>query len=84
MPSAVVFGARNLGGAIARGLLADGYQVASVARTKADLDRLAAEAAFPVSAASSIGVSSTASSIASRTSLHRSENPRNTRSAWRI
>ena len=50
MPSAVVFGARNLGGAIARGLLADGYQVASVARTKADLDRLAAEGAFPVSA----------------------------------
>ena len=38
MPSAVVFGARNLGGAIARGLLADGYRVASVARTKADLD----------------------------------------------
>ena len=50
MPSAVVFGARNLGGAIARGLLADGYQVASVARTKADLDRLAAQGAFPVSA----------------------------------
>ena len=38
MPSAVVLGARNLGGAIARGLLADGYRVASVARTDADLD----------------------------------------------
>ena len=33
MPSAVVFGARNLGGAIALGLLADGYRVASVARS---------------------------------------------------
>ena len=39
MPSAVVLGVRNLGGAITRGLLDDGYRVASVARTKADLDR---------------------------------------------
>ena len=50
MPSAVVLGVRNLGGAIARGLLADGYRVASVARTKADLDRLAVDGAVPVSA----------------------------------
>ena len=50
MPSAIVFGARNLGAAIARGLLADGYRVASVARTETDLDRLAGDGAVPVRA----------------------------------
>ena len=44
MPSgascAVVLGARNLGAAIARTLLANGYRVASVARMPADLEPL--------------------------------------------
>lgn len=39
-PCAVVLGARNLGGVIARELLASGYRVASVARTQADLEPL--------------------------------------------
>jgi NAD(P)-dependent dehydrogenase (short-subunit alcohol dehydrogenase family) len=38
--TAVVLGARNLGGAITRDLLAHGLQVATVARTQADLDAL--------------------------------------------
>ncbi len=50
MPSAVVFGARNLGAAIARGLLADGYRVASVARTASDLEALEADGAVAVRA----------------------------------
>ncbi len=50
MPSAVVLGARNLGAAIARGLLADGYRVASVARTAADLEALEADGAVGVRA----------------------------------
>jgi NAD(P)-dependent dehydrogenase (short-subunit alcohol dehydrogenase family) len=50
MPSAVVLGARNVGGAITRGLLADGYGVATIARTEADLDRLATDAAVPLAA----------------------------------
>lgn len=50
MPSAVVLGVRNLGGAITRGLLDDGYRVATVARTKADLDRLAGCGAVPLAA----------------------------------
>jgi NAD(P)-dependent dehydrogenase (short-subunit alcohol dehydrogenase family) len=39
--AAVVLGARNVGGAIARELVADGAGVAAVARTEADLDQLA-------------------------------------------
>ena len=50
MPSAVVLGARNLGAAIARGLLADGYRVASVARTASDLEALEADGAVAVQA----------------------------------
>jgi NAD(P)-dependent dehydrogenase (short-subunit alcohol dehydrogenase family) len=50
MPNAIVLGARNLGGAIARRFLADGYQVVSVARTAADLDALAADGATPMKA----------------------------------
>lgn len=50
MPSAVVLGARNLGAAIARGLLADGYRVASVARTASDLEALKADGAVAVRA----------------------------------
>ena len=50
MPSAVVFGARNLGAAIARGLLADGYRVASVARTASDLEALEADGAVALRA----------------------------------
>jgi NAD(P)-dependent dehydrogenase (short-subunit alcohol dehydrogenase family) len=50
MPSAVVLGARNLGAAIARGLLADGYRVASVARTASDLEALEADGAIGIRA----------------------------------
>ncbi len=50
MPSAVVLGARNLGAAIARGLLGDGYRVASVARTASDLEALEADGAVAVQA----------------------------------
>ena len=50
MPSAIVLGARNLGAAIARGLLADGYRVASVARTASDLEALEADGAVGVRA----------------------------------
>jgi NAD(P)-dependent dehydrogenase (short-subunit alcohol dehydrogenase family) len=45
-----VLGARNLGGAITRDLLAREVHVATIARTRADLDALAAEGALAVSA----------------------------------
>jgi NAD(P)-dependent dehydrogenase (short-subunit alcohol dehydrogenase family) len=48
--AAVVLGARNLGGAITRDLLVSGVQVATVARTQADLDALEAEGAVTVRA----------------------------------
>jgi NADP-dependent 3-hydroxy acid dehydrogenase YdfG len=48
--AAVVLGARNLGGEIARDLLGRGMRVASVARTASDLDALRDEGAVPVSA----------------------------------
>ncbi len=48
--AAVVLGARNLGAAIARDLLADGVRVASVARTPGDLDLRARDGALPVRA----------------------------------
>jgi NAD(P)-dependent dehydrogenase (short-subunit alcohol dehydrogenase family) len=48
--AAVVLGARNLGAAITRDLLARGVRVATVARTQADLDALAAEGAIAVRA----------------------------------
>jgi NADP-dependent 3-hydroxy acid dehydrogenase YdfG len=48
--AAVVLGARNLGGAIARDLLAHATRVASVARTQSDLDLLAADGALPFAA----------------------------------
>jgi len=48
--AAVVLGARNLGAAIARDLLADGVRVASIARTPDDLDLLARDGALPLRA----------------------------------
>jgi NAD(P)-dependent dehydrogenase (short-subunit alcohol dehydrogenase family) len=48
--TAVVLGARNLGAAIARDLLADGVRVASVARTAEDLDLRARDGALPLRA----------------------------------
>jgi NAD(P)-dependent dehydrogenase (short-subunit alcohol dehydrogenase family) len=48
--TAVVLGARNLGGAITRDLLVHGVRVATVARTQADLEPLEAEGALPVCA----------------------------------
>jgi NAD(P)-dependent dehydrogenase (short-subunit alcohol dehydrogenase family) len=48
--TAVVLGARNLGAAIARDLLADGVRVASVARTPEDLGLLARDGVLPLSA----------------------------------
>jgi NAD(P)-dependent dehydrogenase (short-subunit alcohol dehydrogenase family) len=48
--SAVVLGARNLGGAITRDLLARGTRVATIARTQADLDALALDGALPIRA----------------------------------
>jgi NAD(P)-dependent dehydrogenase (short-subunit alcohol dehydrogenase family) len=47
---AVVLGARNLGGEIARELLGHGAAVASIARTQADLDLLAAAGALTLRA----------------------------------
>ncbi|MEZ5098823.1 MAG: SDR family NAD(P)-dependent oxidoreductase [Thermoleophilia bacterium] len=44
MPAALVFGARNLGRAVARRLVADGWCAACVARSAETLDRLAADA----------------------------------------
>jgi NAD(P)-dependent dehydrogenase (short-subunit alcohol dehydrogenase family) len=46
--TAVVLGARNLGAAITRDLLADGVRVASVARTPEDLDLRARDGALPL------------------------------------
>ena len=48
--AAVVLGARNLGGAITRDLLACGVRVATVARTSADLKGLAADGAVTLRA----------------------------------
>jgi NADP-dependent 3-hydroxy acid dehydrogenase YdfG len=48
--TAAVLGARNLGAAIARDLLADGVRVASVARTQDDLDLRARDGALPLRA----------------------------------
>lgn len=48
--AAAVIGARNLGGAIARDLLAHGVRVASVARTASDLEALRDEGAITLSA----------------------------------
>ena len=48
--TAVVLGARNLGAAIAHGLLSDGVRVASVARTPDDLDLRARDGALPLTA----------------------------------
>ena len=45
-----MLGARNLGAAITRDLLAHDVRVASVARTPADLAVLAAEGAVPIQA----------------------------------
>jgi NAD(P)-dependent dehydrogenase (short-subunit alcohol dehydrogenase family) len=52
MPSLIVFGARNLGRAIARHLAGDGWQIAAVARSADSLERLAAEVpeALPIAA----------------------------------
>lgn len=50
MSAAVVIGARNLGAAIARDLLARDTRVATIARTQADLDVLALEGAVPIRA----------------------------------
>jgi NAD(P)-dependent dehydrogenase (short-subunit alcohol dehydrogenase family) len=47
---AVVLGARNLGGAITRDLLARGVRVATIARTEADLARLEDRGAVPIRA----------------------------------
>ncbi len=48
--TAVVLGARNLGAAITRDLLAHGTRVAAIARTEADLDALHGEGAMPLRA----------------------------------
>jgi NAD(P)-dependent dehydrogenase (short-subunit alcohol dehydrogenase family) len=48
--AAVVLGARNLGGAITRDLLASGTRVATVARTPADLKALEAEGTIAIRA----------------------------------
>ena len=48
--AAVVLGARNLGGAITRDLLARGVRVATLARTQADLDALKTAGAIPIPA----------------------------------
>ena len=48
--TAVVLGARNLGGAITRDLLARRVRVATIARTQADLDVLEQEGAVPIQA----------------------------------
>lgn len=48
--AAVVLGARNLGGAITRDLLAHGLRVATVAQTPADLEPLKAEGAITIRA----------------------------------
>ena len=53
MSAAVVLGARNLGAAITRDLLARDTRVATIARTQADLDALALHGAVPIRAAAS-------------------------------
>jgi NADP-dependent 3-hydroxy acid dehydrogenase YdfG len=53
--AAVVLGARNLGGVIARDLLDHGVKVASVARSREDLDALAGGGAMPLRADASDG-----------------------------
>lgn len=50
LDTAIVLGARNLGGAIARDLLATGTRVATVARTADDLERLAGDGAHTLQA----------------------------------
>lgn len=50
MPSALVLGARNLGGAIADGLLADGWTVAAVARSEETLTRVRERGALAIAA----------------------------------
>ncbi len=48
--SALVLGARNLGGSIAASLIADGWRVASVARSEDSLARAAAVGSLPIRA----------------------------------
>jgi NAD(P)-dependent dehydrogenase (short-subunit alcohol dehydrogenase family) len=48
--AAVVLGARNLGAAITRDLLARGVRVVTVARTRSDLEMLRAQGAIPIRA----------------------------------
>jgi NADP-dependent 3-hydroxy acid dehydrogenase YdfG len=48
--AAVVLGARNLGGAISRDLLARGARVATIARSHTDLDRLREDGSVPIRA----------------------------------
>src|SRR5947207_2087216 len=48
--TAIVLGARNLGAAITRGLLADGVRVATIARTQASLQPLAEDGALTITA----------------------------------
>ena len=48
--TAVVLGARNLGGAISRDLLARGVRVATIARTQSDLELLRADGGIPIRA----------------------------------
>ena len=48
--TAVVLGARNLGGAISRDLLARGTRVATIARTQTDLELLRADGGIPIRA----------------------------------
>jgi NAD(P)-dependent dehydrogenase (short-subunit alcohol dehydrogenase family) len=48
--TAVVLGARNLGGAISRDLLARGTRVATIARTQSDLELLRADGGIPIRA----------------------------------
>ena len=50
LDTAVVLGARNLGGAITRDLLARRVRVATIARTRTDLDALEHEGAVPIQA----------------------------------
>jgi 3-oxoacyl-[acyl-carrier protein] reductase len=49
-PSAIVFGARNLGRAVIEALIAEGWSVTGVARSQATLDGVAAAGALPLQA----------------------------------
>ncbi|MCW3007550.1 MAG: family NAD(P)-dependent oxidoreductase [Solirubrobacterales bacterium] len=49
-PSAIVFGARNLGRAVIEALIAEGWWVTGVARSQATLDGVAAAGALPLQA----------------------------------